>query len=146
MYWEILLSIKKLTDVKYTPPETSLLVSADAFQIIQASQAPKQCIKYLLKGQTILLNLKGDKTTLQIAAQDKGNNICTDEIENIFDEYVQSSQTKFGTEELIGTFYLALSCHRTSSPHMETHCPHSRTVLTIALPRVTPPILLPLIN
>jgi sensor histidine kinase regulating citrate/malate metabolism len=93
-----LLSERHLT-VHWQPPTATVEAIADAGKLKQVLRnLLSNAVKFAPKGSTIALAMQHAAQGVVVSVRDQGPGIPEDELETVFDKFVQSSRTKTGRE------------------------------------------------
>ncbi|ETW97453.1 MAG: hypothetical protein ETSY2_44605 [Candidatus Entotheonella gemina] len=122
--------------LQYTPPPVAAMASIDAERFMQVVRnLLSNAIKFSVAGGTIALCIAHDHDRLRLTVQDQGPGIPPDELEAIFDKFIQASSTKTGAG---GTgLGLAISREIVDAHHgriWAENAPATGTIFTIELP------------
>ncbi|ETX07632.1 ATP-binding protein [Candidatus Entotheonella palauensis] len=91
------LTIERQLEIRMQLPEAPGIIRTDPERIMQVFRnLLSNAVKFAPPGSTIAIRLQREEETVTVAFHDQGPGIPPEEIESIFDTFVQSSKTKTG--------------------------------------------------
>jgi signal transduction histidine kinase len=135
-----LLSERSLT-LSYPPPTAPILAYVDSSRFIQVLRnLLSNAVKFSPEGGTITLCLCSYEKSIRVTVHDQGPGIPSDELDTIFDKFIQSSTTKTGAG---GTGLGLAICREIIAAHQgriwAENDPAGGTTFTCELPQVSLP-------
>ncbi len=137
--FQLLISEQDIS-LQYTPPTTAAMAYIDAERFMQVVRnLLSNAIKFSSAGGIITCRITQESSHLTIAIQDQGIGIPPDELEAVFDKFIQASSTKTGAG---GTgLGLAISREIINAHHgriWAENAPDAGTIFMIEIPVVSP--------
>ncbi|MDH3598059.1 MAG: HAMP domain-containing histidine kinase [Candidatus Tectomicrobia bacterium] len=134
--FQSLLSERSLT-LHYAPPRDPVFVCVDRQRLMQVLRnLLSNAVKFSPQSGTITLHLSSHAETVQVTVYDQGPGIPPDELETIFNKFIQSSTTKTGAG---GTGLGLAICREIMTAHQgciwAKNRPEGGVVLTCELPQ-----------